>query len=280
MRTTANAGIRLVVFDWVGTLIDHGSLAASQAMEGAFEAVGLQLTEAQLRTATRGRIREQIENILRIPSVLRGFERAHGRGPSSHDIAAVHAAYGPAQLAAVTERAELIDGALAAVSYVRKRGIAVAAIASYTRAAHALVLTHAQRQGMVLDHAEVTDDAAVGCIEPFQILACMQALRVVTPSEVLLVGACQSDMEAGRHVDCTGVAVAGTGEQVGLSRGAWSKLGQREQNTLLAHAHRNLHDAGADFVVDTLAELPLVIERIAERRRSSAAYMRDAQARN
>jgi phosphonoacetaldehyde hydrolase len=78
-------------------------------------------------------------------------------------------------------------------------------------------------------------------------------------------------MEAGRHVGCTRVGVASTGDEVGLNRGAWSKLTLGEQNAYLAHAHRNLHDAGADFVIDSLHELPLVLERIAERGLSSAA---------
>jgi phosphonoacetaldehyde hydrolase len=99
----------------------------------------------------------------------------------------------------------------------------------------------------------------------------MEALKVVRARDVLVVGDTQLDVMAGRNGGCISVAVAGSGNEVGLNSSEWRALDMRERNALLANAHRSLRDAGAHFVIDTLAELPLVIERLDERALSSAA---------
>lgn len=85
------------------------------------------------------------------------------------------------------------------------------------------------------------------------------------------MGDTAADIASAANGGCTSLGVAGTGNQVGLTHAAWSSLELRERNALLADAHRTLRDAGADFVIDTLFELPLVVERIDERALSSAA---------
>jgi phosphonoacetaldehyde hydrolase len=101
--------------------------------------------------------------------------------------------------------------------------------------------------------------------------ACMEALEIHRVREVLVVGDTLLGIVAGRNGGCPSVGVAGTGNEVGLTSPEWNALELRERNALLANAHRNLRDAGADFVIDTLSELPLVVDCIEERRLSSAA---------
>jgi phosphonoacetaldehyde hydrolase len=85
------------------------------------------------------------------------------------------------------------------------------------------------------------------------------------------VGDTTLDVLAACNAGCFSVAVAGTGNEVGLSSSEWEELSIDARNAALAHAHRTLRDAGADFVIDTLAELPLVVKHIAEHGLSSAA---------
>jgi len=266
MRTTPGTSIRLVVFDWTGTLIDHGGVAPVRAMMAAFGNSGVMLTSGQARTGIGLRKRDHIESILRIPDVLRRFRSVYGRAPSQTDIDALLAGYLPEQCSAIRRYGELIDGALASVAVLRKRGIAIATITGYCREAAELVLDSARQQGFTPDYSVCADDILAARPTPFMVHGCMQALAIERPREVLVVGDTLLDSAA-----WTRVGVAATGNEVGLTSCEWHALSISERNAWLANAHGSLRDAGADFVIDTLHELPLVVSHIEQRRLSSAA---------
>jgi phosphonoacetaldehyde hydrolase len=259
----------LVVFDWTGTLIDHGGVAPVRAMMATFGHNGVALTSGQARSGIGLRKREHIESILRIPDVLRKFRGVHGRAPGRDDIDALLTAYLPEELNAIRRYGQLIDGAAASVDVLRKRGIAIATTTGYCRDAAELVLECARQQGFAPDYAVCADDVLAARPTPFMVHACMQALQVERPREVLVVG----DPLLGSVADChwTRVGVAASGNEVGLANSEWGALSHAERNAWLANAHGTLRDAGADFVIDTLQELPLVVSHIEERRLSSAA---------
>lgn len=271
MSTSTATGLKLVVFDWAGTLIDHGSIAPVHAIQAAFRSAGMHVTKPQVRDLMGLRKRELIENLLRIPAILRSFEKLHGHSPSNTDVDALYAAYKPAQLAAIQDRRQLIEGALASFATLRERRIAIATTSCYFREASELERACAREQGLVPDFTICSDDVSAGRPAPLMILACMRALQVERAREVLVVGDTPLDVLAARNAGCLSTGIAGTGNEVGLSQVEWDELTYPARNAALAHAHRTLRDAGADFVIDTLTELPLVIRRIAERGLSSAA---------
>jgi phosphonoacetaldehyde hydrolase len=266
-----SVGIKLVVFDWAGTLIDHGSLAPVHAMVTVFGEAGITVSAAHVRSSMGTGKREHIETILRIPEILRRFRVLHRRTPNESDVNALYATYMPAQLEAIRRRAGLIDGAITSIAYLREHHVAVATSTGYFRDAANLVLAYAAQRGLVPDHAVCDDDVPAGRPAPFMIYDCMRALNVQRPRQVLVVGDTALDVIAARNGGCMSVGVAGSGNEVGLDETEWNALELRERNARLANAHRNLRDAGADFVIDTLCDLPLVIQRIAERGLSSAA---------
>jgi phosphonoacetaldehyde hydrolase len=271
MGTRPSPGIKLVVFDWAGTLIDHGSVAPVHAILTVFARAGMSVTKAQVRSAMGLRKRDLIETLLRIPAVLRSFEATHRRSPTGRDVDELYDAYVPAQLAAIRESDELIDGALTSLAVLREERIAVATTTGYFRAASELVLARAREQGFAPDFAVCSDDVPAGRPAPDMIHACMQALHVQMAREVLVVGDTSLDVLTARNAGCLSTGVAGTGNEVGLPHRDWAELTLPAKNAALANAHRTLRDAGADFVIDTLSELPLVIRRIAERGLSPAA---------
>ena len=271
MRRSLDSGIRLAVFDWAGTLVDHGGLAHVEAMIAAFETVGVCVSAAQVRWATRGRVREQIEHLLRVPHILRAFERAHGHSPRERDRETIYRSLQAAQHSAIERHATLIDGALGCIGYMRERGIAITTITDCEPTAHELLVARAAAQGLNPDYCASCEAPVAGGSEPFQILSCMERFGIKRPREVLLVAGAARQIEASGHVGCISVGVASSGEEVGLSGQAFAQLELREQNALLAHAHRSLREVHASFVVDTMLELPLVLERLAQRRLSPAA---------
>lgn len=265
MASARPDGIGLVVFDWAGTLSDHGSLAPVLAFREVFARHGVEVTTAQARAPMGLGKREHIAAMLQMPEVARMWHARHGRPPGPSDIEALYEHFKPAQLAAIELQADLIDGALQAVAELRDRGIPVATTTGYFREAAGAVLEAARAQGLHTDHDVCADDVSAGRPAPFMIYACMEALNVYPASRVVVVGDTAADMRAGVNAGCVCVGLARTGNEVGLSAADWAALSAQEQGERLLHARTALHRAGADFVIETLHGLSQVLEAVARR---------------
>ena len=70
--------IRLVVFDWAGTLVDHGSRAPALAFVEAFARFGVKATEAEARAPMGLPKRAHIAAMLRAPAIRAEWEATRG----------------------------------------------------------------------------------------------------------------------------------------------------------------------------------------------------------
>jgi phosphonoacetaldehyde hydrolase len=79
------------------------------------------------------------------------------------------------------------------------------------------------------------------------------------------VGDTVSDVEEGSNAGTWTVGISRTGNLVGLSEEAWSQRNEEEKRELLNSAARKLKQAGADFVLESAAELPSILEELEQR---------------
>ena len=75
-------------------------------------------------------------------------------------------------------------------------------------------------------------------------------------------------IEEGLNAGCWTVGVAISGNAVGLSLAEWQALDAGEQGALRAKATQQLLNAGAHYVVDSVAQLLPVIDAIEARMRA------------
>ncbi len=276
MEHTPEDGIGLVVFDWAGTLVDYGSFAPVVALQKAFDLRGIRLVAAHAREPMGRSKREHIEAVLRMPEIELQWRKVHGRPTSQGDVDAIYRDFQIMQLAVLEGHSRLTPGALDTLHDLRERGVRVATTTGYFRKAADRVLAAAEAQGFVPDHAVCADDVSAGRPAPWMIYACMEALQVFPPDRVVVVGDTVADVQAARNAGCYSVAVSRTGNEVGLSEREWNALGVHEQAAHLGRARATLREAGAHSVIETLSELPAVIERIELRSRPGGALLHAA----
>ncbi|MEL7400727.1 MAG: HAD-IA family hydrolase, partial [Pseudomonadota bacterium] len=72
-------------------------------------------------------------------------------------------------------------------------------------------------------------------------------------------------IEEGLRAGMWTVGVSVSGNEVGLDRDVWLALDASQQAELRAVAEQRLYDAGAHYVIDSVAQLPQVIEDISAR---------------
>jgi phosphonoacetaldehyde hydrolase len=252
--------VRLVVCDWAGTLIDHGCCAPVVAFRAMFARHGVYVTDEQVRSSMGLDQRAHIEAMLGHADICEQWQDSHGCAPGSGDVNRLFRDFVPAQLKALAEHSQLIEGVDRTLGFLRRRQIAVATTTAYFSAAAQRVLDLASAQGFAPDYAVCNDDVSMGLPAPWMIYACMDALGIYPAESVIAIGDTAAAVQAARSAGCVSVGLARTGNAVGLSELDWSLLTNERQAALLDRARAALTDAGADHVIDTMAELPALIE--------------------
>src|SRR5260370_6707238 len=141
--------IRLVVFDWAGTTIDHGCFAPVSAFVQAFALHDVEVTAAEARGPMGLHKRDHLRAMLHSAEVARRWQRAHGRDWTEQDIDALYHDFIPLQLKVIGQHGRLVPGLLECVSQLQNRGIRIGATTGYFREAAERVYQAARSQGFV-----------------------------------------------------------------------------------------------------------------------------------
>jgi phosphonoacetaldehyde hydrolase len=260
--------IRLVVFDWAGTTIDFGCRAPVQVFLAAFAAKGVAVTPAEARGPMGMHKKDHIREMLRNPAVGAKWRAAVGRDWVEADVEELYRELAARQLQAVELCSALVPGVRECVAELRARGAKVAATTGYPREAATAVLAAGKRQGYEPDFAVCADDVPAGRPAPWMIFRAMGALGVYPPAAMVKVGDTVIDIEDGLNAGAWSVGVIDSGNEMGLSEAEFAALPAAERDARRAAVRERFLSAGAHAVVNTLAELPAVVDDLNRRLRA------------
>src|SRR5580658_8235096 len=102
--------LRAVIFDWAGTLIDHGSRAPVAALQDVFAAAGVPVSVAEARLSMGVAKRDHIGAILALPRVAQAWELTYGTAPLDADRDALYADFIPKQIECLERHSAVIAG--------------------------------------------------------------------------------------------------------------------------------------------------------------------------
>jgi phosphonoacetaldehyde hydrolase len=253
---------KAVVFDWAGTMIDFGSFAPMGVFVEAFKRFGVEATIAEARAPMGAPKRDHIKAMTAMPSIARQWEAKTGRAPTEADIDDIYAVFVPMNEEVVAEYATLVPGAKATFDWLRARGLKVGSTTGYTRSIMERVLPVAAEQGYTPDNLVCADDLPEGRPGPLGMYKCFVDLAVYPPSAVIKVDDTAPGILEGVSAGCLTVGVALSGNHVGLTPEELGALPEAEVDRLRAAATEALRDCGADHVIDSVADLPPLIERL------------------
>jgi phosphonoacetaldehyde hydrolase len=252
--------IRLVVFDWAGTTVDHGCLAPVAPFVGAFAAQGIAITTDEARGPMGVSKRDHVHALLKLPAVAGRWRERHGRNATEQDVDELYRQFVPLQLEVVDEFGTLVPELLDCVRVLRGRGIAIGATTGYFREAAERVYRRAAEQGYRPDHCLCAEEAPAGRPAPWMIFRIMEALKVFPPAAVVKVGDTIPDIGEGLAAGAWSVGVVQSSSEVGCTLKEWAALPAEEQERREASCRAKLLAAGAHAVIDTLRELPALLD--------------------
>lgn len=253
---------KAVVFDWAGTMVDFGSFAPMGVFVEAFKRFGIEVTIDEARGPMGLPKWDHINTMLQTPRIAAAWKEQSGSAPSASDVDKVYEIFVPMNEEIAAQYAELVPGALETVRYLRARGMKIGSTTGYTRSIMERVSPVAAAQGYEPDNLVCADDLVEGRPGPLGMYKCMVDLAVYPPNSVIKVDDTEPGIAEGTAAGCLTVGVALSGNYVGKTPGELAALSADEVEALRAPAVKALKLAGADYVIDTVADLPALLDRL------------------
>ncbi len=258
--------LEAVIFDWAGTVVDFGSFAPTQVLIEVFTQVGVPVSLAEARVPMGLAKWDHIQALGRLPAVADRWQARFGRAMTDADVDALYQQFMPLQVAKVAAYSAPIPGAIDTVNLLRARGLKIGSCSGYPRVVMDQLLPLAAAAGYAPDHCVATDDlAAGGRPGPWMALDNVLALRVGDVRHCVKVDDTTPGIAEGLRAGMWTVGLSASGNAVGLTAAEWAALDPAEQAERRAPAVAQLRQAGAHYVLDTLVELPAVLDEIERR---------------
>jgi phosphonoacetaldehyde hydrolase len=257
--------IEAVLLDWAGTTMDFGCMAPAVVFVEVFKREGVPVDMAEARAPMGAHKRVHIQRITQLDSVRDRWKKAHGRLPNDDDVSRMFKDFVPLQLKCLSDYSELIPGALEAVAKLRKRGIKIGSTTGYTTEMMQINLKDAARQGYKPDSTVCASDVPAGRPLPYMCLQNVINLGVTTVEACVKIDDTIPGVEEGLNAGMWTIGLAVSGNEVGLGLKDWRKLGKEEKERRRAGAYRRMAQAGAHYVVDSIAEIMPCIDDIQAR---------------
>lgn len=253
---------KAVVLDWAGTTVDFGCFAPMDVFIATFAQFGVSVTIAEARLPMGLPKREHIRALMQQPRIATEWQRVHGVPPDEAAIDRVYAVFVPMNEEVVVKHATLVPGARAAIERLRACGLRIGSTTGYTRSIMQRLLPLAAAQGYAPDCVVCADDMRHGRPTPLNMYRCFIELAIWPAGAVIKVDDTAPGIAEGVAAGCVTVGVTLSGNAVGHSPAELAALPAAEVQRLRGQAADHLRAAGADHVIDTVADLPALIERL------------------
>lgn len=254
--------LKAVVFDWAGTTIDHGSRAPALAFREIFNRQGIEISIEQARGPMGLAKRDHICAILELPDVTQQWQERFNRHWNDADIDQMYDEFLPVQKETLQSHCDVIEGVADVVAECRRRQLKIGSSTGYT---HELVDSFADlaaAQGYAPDCILCAGDTPRGRPAPWMLFEAAKQLDVYPMWSVVKVDDTTPGIEAGHNAGCWTVGVTRTGNEVGLSEEEVKSLAPQQMDEVMKAASTRLLTAGAQILVESVADLMPQLEDI------------------
>ena len=257
--------IKAVILDWAGTMIDFGCMAPVEALIDAFASSGVKITTEEARRDMGRAKRDHVQAILDDPAVRAKWMGAKSRPPIDADVDDIYRALEPMIAAAAVRCATMIPGAVKTAAEIEALGVKIGSGTGYTRAMMDGILPRAAAQGYAPKVVVCAGETPSGRPSPLMTWKALIELDAWPAGACVKVDDAGVGIEEGKHAGCWTVGLSASGNGLGLRLEEYQALSETERQQRKAVAAARLKSAGADYVIDTVANLMPVLQAIGTR---------------
>jgi phosphonoacetaldehyde hydrolase len=194
----------------------------------------------------------------------------HERAPDEADCDRLYQRLEPLIAEAAATQSALIPGAKMIAEGLRVAGLKIGSTTGYTRGMMEPVLARTAAEGYRPDAIVCAGETAAGRPAPLMLYRIAAELGVWPLSSVVKVDDAPSGIAEGLNAGAWTIGVAASGNGVGLSVDEFTALPPDDQAARITTSRQALQDAGAHYVVDSVANIMPILHHIAARLRAGA----------
>lgn len=254
--------LECVIMDWAGTAVDFGCFAPVAAFLKAFAERGIEITMKEARGPMGMNKIDHIRELFKLPNVTEQFRRLNGRDWNEDDVTRLYQNFEKHLFASLAEYTTPIPHVVETISLLKERGIKIGSTTGYTSRMMETVLAGAAAQGYTTDNCVTSDHLPAGRPQPYMIYQNMIDLAVPSVQCVLKYGDTIADIKEGLSAGVWTVGVILGSNEMGLTQEETEAMPATELRQRMEAVRKRMYMAGAHYVVDSIVELPGIIDII------------------
>lgn len=256
--------IKGAVLDWSGTVADAYVIAPAVVFVEVFKKHGVEVSMAEAREPMGLRKDLHIKAMTEMPSVRERWKKIHGSYPDQESVDRMFADFVPMQLACLSQYTGLLPGVAEAAKKIQGSGVKIGVSTGFLRAMVDVLHADAKKQGFYPDATVAGDEVENGARpKPFMVYRNLDLMDVHPIQAVVKVDDTTSGVGEGLEAGCWTVGVARYSNYMDINTIAEAKaMSVEDMARRLAHTREILRKTGAHYVLDSIVELPEVIDDI------------------
>ncbi len=263
-RSRPTAGVQAVILDWSGTTADAYVVAPAVVFVEVFRRQGVDISMEEARGPMGLRKDLHIKALTEVPEIAERWRSIKGAPPNDGDVEAMFADFVPLQLDCLRNYTPLLPGVAEVVQRLQERGIKIGSTTGFTRPMVDILEEEAAKQGYRPDASVAGDEVLHGARPaPHMLYRNLDLLGISSIRTVVKVDDTASGVGEAVNGGCWGVGVARYSNYMNVDTPEQgSALPEREVEVRLEYTRRKLAEAGAHFVIDSIADIEPVIDEI------------------
>ncbi len=261
---TYRGKVKALILDWSGTVADAYVLAPAVVFFDVFKKHGVEISMEEARGPMGLRKDLHIKALTETPEIRDRWSEIKGKAPDQGDVDAMFDDFVPMQLDCLRNYTALLPGVAEVIQKLQKQGIKIGSTTGFVRSMVDILEEDAKKQGYVPDASVAGDEVEHGARpKPFMVYKNLDLMDVHPIQSVIKVDDTVSGIGEALEAGCWGVGVSRYSNYMNInSLEEADSLDPEEIQSRLEKTRDILRNAGAHYVIDSLADIEPVIEDV------------------
>jgi phosphonoacetaldehyde hydrolase len=260
--------VKGVILDWSGTTADKYVIAPAVVFVDVFKKHGVPITMKEAREPMGLRKDLHIKALTEMPEIRKRWTEVKGKEPDQVDVDKMFADFVPMQLGCLRKYTDLIPGTVQAVRQLRDEfSVKIGHTTGFLSSMVDVLLEDAKKQGYIPDASVAGDDVINGARpKPFMVYRNMDLLDIRPIQSVVKVDDTVSGVGEALEAGCWGVGVSKCSNYMDVDTlEDADNLTAEDELVKIERSRELLRKSGAHYVIDSIVDLPEIIEEINQR---------------
>lgn len=254
--------VELVVFDWAGTTVDYGCIAPLDVFKKVFEDKDIYLTLEEVCKPMGMGKKDHIRTLFQTEDAAKQWKEKYKRDWNENDVQELFENFEKTLLANLHQYCTPIDGVLETIKDLRERKLLIGSTTGYTKEMMDIVTVGAKKLGYQPDYLATSDMVGMGRPAPFMLYENMRHFQVCSPRSVIKVGDTVADIKEGKNAGVWSVGIVEGSSASQMTLQMANELSEQEKEVYYQKARDVYKDAKADFIIQSIKDLPKLIDEI------------------